>query len=377
LTDGRHRTGDARVPDAAAAVRAFRTRLAEWFDREARKLPWRRTDDPYRIWLSEVILQQTRVDQGRAYYDRFVGRFPTVHDLATASLDDVLKTWEGLGYYSRARNLHAAARMVVDHFDGHLPDTVSELKRLPGVGPYTAAAIASIAFGRPAAVLDGNVIRVIARLASFGEDVTRSAARRRLQSAADTLLDAAHPGAHNEAMMELGALICTPTSPACGRCPVSDPCSAFAEGTQESYPVKRRRTPIPHYDIAVGIIRHDDGRVLIQKRPVDAMLGGLWEFPGGKREADEEPEDTVVREIREELGVDVSVDGHLSTLDHAYSHFRITLHAYLCSLNDAGQEPSSPQPIEWVTREALAEYAFPRANRRLIETLISGDDDGL
>lgn len=355
-------------------VDAFRRDLRTWFKRNARDLPWRRTGDPYRIWLSEIILQQTRVDQGREYYETFVRTFPTVHVLAEAALDDVLKAWEGLGYYSRARNLHAAARMIVDDFGGQLPSSAKELRKLPGVGPYTAAAVASIAFGAKEAVLDGNVIRVIARLISFDEDVTRTASRRRLQAVADALLDPDHPAAHNEAMMELGALICTPSSPACDMCPVRRYCSARAEGLQTAYPHKKKKAPVPHYDIAVGVIRARDDRILIQKRPVDAMLGGLWEFPGGKRKSDEAPADAAVREIREELGVDVAVSGRLDPIEHAYSHFRITLYPFTCILTDSAQEPSSKHPIRWVTRDELADYAFPRANRRLIESLLSQDE---
>lgn len=355
--------------------RAFRGDLRAWFQRFARDLPWRRTDDPYRIWLSEIILQQTRVDQGTAYFERFVSRFPTVRDLAEATLDDVLKAWEGLGYYSRARNLHTAARQVVDEFGGLLPESAADLKKLPGVGPYTAAAVASIAFGEPEAVLDGNVIRVISRLGAFRGDVTRSASRRILQSAADALLDIERPAVHNEAMMELGALVCTPSSPDCPVCPVRSFCAAADEGAPEAYPRKRKRAPVPHYDIAVGVIRRRDDRILIQKRPVDAMLGGLWEFPGGKKRPDEEPADAAVREIREELGINVSVDGRLDSIDHAYSHFRITLHPFTCAIDDSSEEPSSSQPIKWVARDELADYAFPRANRRLIESLLTRTDD--
>lgn len=363
--------GDLTTSDHMAD---FRRDLRSWFDANARDLPWRRTDDPYHIWLSEVILQQTRVDQGTAYYERFVSTFPSVHALAEATLDDVLKAWEGLGYYSRARNLHAAARMIVREFDGRIPRTASELRTLPGVGPYTAAAVASIAFGEEAAVLDGNVIRVISRLTSFAEDVSRSASRRRLQSIADALLDPRHPASHNEAMMELGALICTPSAPACETCPVSTYCSAYAEGNPAAYPKKKKRAPVPHYDISVGVIRDLDDRILIQKRPVDAMLGGLWEFPGGKRKKDEEPAEAAVREIREELGVDVSISGRLDPIEHAYSHFRITLYPFTCLLRDSAQEPSSEHPIKWVSRDELSDYAFPRANRRLIESLLTEHD---
>lgn len=357
------------VSDRCRAV--FRSGMTAWYESARRDLPWRRTDDPYRIWLSEVMLQQTRVDQAEPYYRRFVERFPTVHDLADAPLDDVLLCWEGLGYYSRARNLHRAARKVVDDFDGAVPDTAEDIRSLPGVGPYTAAAVLSIAYDRPHAVLDGNVIRVLSRVFAVDGDVKKAATQRALQTAADALIDRENPGDFNQAMMELGARICTPRSPKCGRCPVERVCEAHRLGDPEAFPVSASRGSIPHRDVVVALIFDEDGRVLIQRRPDDAMLGGLWEFPGGKREDDETLEAACIRELREELAIGIEVERFFYRLSHAYSHFRITLHAFRCILVDGEPKSSSGEPFAFVELHRLNEYAFPRANRRLVEELIT------
>lgn len=348
---------------------AFHGPLTAWFERVRRPMPWRETRDPYLIWVSEIMLQQTRVDQARPYFERFAAAFPTVEALAAADLDDVLRQWEGLGYYSRARNLHRAARTVVDEFGGAVPDTEEAIRRLPGVGPYTAAAVLSIAYGRPLAVLDGNVIRVLTRVFAVADDATSGRTRRHLQRLADELLDPTEPARFNEALMELGATVCTPTNPACPTCPLHTVCAAFAEGEPERYPVAKKKKPVPHYDIAVGVIFDASGRVLIAKRPEDAMLGGLWEFPGGKAEPGESLPDACRRELREELGIEVEIDEPLARIDHAYSHFKITLHAFRCHITEGTPEHHAVQPLRWVTVEDLGAFAFPRANRRLIEGL--------
>ena len=348
----------------------FREDLAEWYASARRDLPWRDTDDPYRIWLSEVMLQQTRVEQVEPYYRRFLERFPSVNDLADASLHDVLLCWEGLGYYSRARNLHRAARTVVDEYAGEVPDTLEEIRSLPGVGPYTAAAVLSIAFERPHAVLDGNVIRVLSRFFAVESDVKKQATRRSLQSAADELVDPDAPGDFNQALMELGARICIPRAPSCSMCPVAPACEARRRGIPDSFPVASSRPPVPHFDVVVALISDASGRILIQQRPEDAMLGGLWEFPGGKCRDDEALEDACVREVKEELGVDVVIEQFYYRLAHAYSHFRITLHAYRCAIVNGQVQSATGEALDWVHVDSLGKYAFPRANRRLIEQIV-------
>ena len=360
----------SELPEITDAHRTrFREALLDWYHDVKREMPWRETDDPYRIWVSEIMLQQTRVDQAEPYYQRFTEAFPTVHDLAEADRDAVLQQWEGLGYYSRARYLHEAAQTVVREHGGTVPGTYDGLKSLKGIGPYTAAAVASIAFGKAHGVLDGNVIRVLTRVFAIEDDSTRSATRRRLQALADALVDPDDPGNANQALMELGATVCTPRNPACDACVLEPVCKAAEEGTPERYPVTPESTPIPHKDIAVGLVFDEAGRLLIQRRPDDAMLGGLWEFPGGKCEEDESPDAACRRELQEELGITVETDGLFYTLKHAYSHFKITLHAYPCRIVEGTPTPEIDQPMKWVTVDELADYAFPRANRKLIEEL--------
>ncbi len=348
---------------------AERRALAAWFRASARDLPWRSRRDPYTTWLSEIMLQQTRVEQALPYFERFVTRFPDVRSLADASIDDVLRAWEGLGYYSRARNLHRAARDLVQRFDGRFPSDYDSIRTLPGVGAYTAAAIASQAFGLPCAAVDSNVVRVLTRFSADPGDPRRATTRRRIDGLAASMLDPVHPGTHNEALMELGARVCRPRSPRCSECPLSRSCRAFAEGQPEAYPTRVPKRPVPHFDIAVGVLRDASGRLFIQRRPDDAMLGGLWEFPGGKVEPGETPEEACRREIAEELGLRARVGRRLAMIRHAYSHFRITLHAFDCTSADALPPDRPDGTARWVAAESLADYAFPRANRRLVEEL--------
>jgi A/G-specific adenine glycosylase len=351
---------------------ALHTALIDWFETHKADLPWRRTKDPYAIWLSEIMLQQTQVATVVPYYQRFVDRFPTVQALANAPLDDVLKLWEGLGYYSRARNLHRAAQMVVEKFGGEFPRSADELQKLPGVGRYTAGAVASFAFGQDVPVLDGNVIRILTRLYNIEDDVTQSATKRALWELSEEILPAGQAASWNEGLMELGRRICTPRSPQCASCPIANHCQARREGVQAQRPVKSPKAKIPHYDVTAGVIRRDDGRFIIAQRPHDGMLGGLWEFPGGKRESGESLPDCLRREIQEELGIDIRVGPQIATVKHAYSHFRITLFVFECE-----HVSGEPQAIEcadwaWVTLDDLGRYAFPATDQQIISVLHQG-----
>lgn len=358
-------------PIDSEAVPGLRAALLAWFEAHARDLPWRRSDDPYVIWASEVMLQQTRVDQALPYFRRFMAAFPTLTALAEADLDRVLKAWEGLGYYARARHFHRAARLVCVDNGGRIPRDYDAFRALPGVGDYTASAVLSIAFGAPHAVLDGNVIRVLTRVFAIGDNVRQTATKRRLRALAQSLLDPHRPGDFNEALMELGATVCTPRAPACPRCPLRHRCAALESGTPEAFPVAPRKAPTPHYDVAVGLLFDERGRVFIQKRPEDGLLGGLWEFPGGKCEAGESILEACRRELREELGVEVDRLAPFHRLDHAYTHFRITLHAFTCRLTAGRANPPDGTKHEWVHPPDLVQYAFPRANRKLIDRLLS------
>jgi len=359
------------MADEKALLRKLPRRLLVWYGKAKRDLPWRQTRDPYRIWLAEVMLQQTRVETVVPYYRRFLKRFPTLAKLARAPLDEVLELWAGLGYYARARSFHAAARQVVHKHKGNVPRRLDDMLALPGVGRYTAGAVLSIAYNEPTPILDGNVQRVLCRLFGMVQNPKATPTRKRLWALAQALLPRSRPGDFNQALMELGATVCTPRSPACGVCPAADLCEAFRLGKQLDLPRMPKRKPVPHYDVAVGLVWRR-GKLLIAKRPTHAMLGGLWEFPGGKRQDGEALEATVRREIREELGLDVTVGPLLVTCKHAYSHFRVTLHAFHCKSPSGRPRPVRCETHRWVKVEDLSDYPFPTGSVKIIRELQKG-----
>lgn len=342
--------------------------LLAWFAKHKRALPWRASRDPYRVWVSEVMLQQTQAATVIPFYERFLERFPDLAALAGADDTALMKAWEGLGYYARARNMRAAARTILREHDGRLPVSREALLQLPGFGPYTAAAVASLAFGADCAAVDGNVMRVLARVYAVDTDIRQTSTRRRLQQLADGLLPTGRAGEFNEALMELGALVCRPKNPACDACPIRRFCRAFQEGRARDLPVKSAKPAVPHHEIAIGLV-HRRGKVLIALRPAEGLLGNLWEFPGGKRHADESLADCCRREIKEETGLDVEVEQTFAVVPHAYTHFRITLHAFHCRYTGGRAEPRTSQAVRWVTLDELDEYAFPKANKQIIAAL--------
>ncbi len=346
------------------------TALLRWFADNARDLPWRRTRDPYAIWVAEIMLQQTQVRTVIPYYERFLKRFPTVDRLAQAPLDTVLKLWEGLGYYSRARNLHAAAKEIVSRFHGQMPATKDELRTLPGIGRYTAGAIASIAFGRREPLVDGNVERVLCRVFRIRGNPGNSAVQKAIWSIADEMLPHRKAGRFNQAMMELGSQVCTPRSPDCRHCPLNRLCEARRHGEQDSLPERSPRKELPHHDVAVGVIYKDD-RILIDKRRPDGLLGGLWEFPGGKVQTGETLEAALKREVREELAIAIRVGSLLTAVDHAYSHFRVRLHAFECAYVAGEPRCITCDDFRWVRPRDLSRYAFPAANKKIVQALRS------
>ncbi|MBE2232021.1 MAG: A/G-specific adenine glycosylase [Anaerolinea sp.] len=350
--------------------------LLAWVDAgHLRDLPWRAEPrDPYGVWVSEIMLQQTQTATATPYLQRWLERFPTVETLAVASLDEVLKLWEGLGYYSRARNLHKAARIVVDQHQGRLPAERRALLALPGIGRYTAGAILSIAFGQRAAVLDGNVKRVLARVYDVAGEIGKSATETELWRLAEALVERVEPqqaGPLNEALMDLGATICLPQRPRCLLCPLHDFCLARQRGTQEERPVRPARKPLPHLDVTAAVLRrpgHPE-QFLIAQRPPEGMLGGLWEFPGGKRHAGESLAECLQREMQEELGVEVAVGRLVTSVKHAYTHFRITLHAFECQWLAGEPQPIGVADWRWVTMDDLASYAFAVTDQKIILAL--------
>jgi A/G-specific adenine glycosylase len=368
---GRTGAGSAKgVGRAPSAVR----RLLGWFAEHKRALPWRREPrDPYRVWLSEVMLQQTQVATVIPYFERWLAQFPTLADFAAAPLDDVLKRWEGLGYYSRARNFHKAAQSVVREHGGQIPDTVERLLELPGVGRYTAGAIASLAFGRDAAVVDGNVKRVIGRLYAIADPDAD------LWPIVEGLLPTGEAGAFNEALMELGATVCTPKAPRCPDCPLTATCAALAQGDPARYPVKRAKPATPHYDIATAVIRDPSGALLLGQRPPEGLLGGLWEFisddlraPGPQPDAD-----AIARMVRQRVGLDVAVDAALGTVKHAFTHFKITRHVWLCEADDMTAPTAHPYAaLRWVRAAELHTLALARADQRIAALLAAKSQPG-
>ncbi len=347
-------------------IKRYQKKLLEWFDKELRDLPWRKTNDPYAIWISEIMLQQTQVKTVIPYYHRFMEQFPDVYTLAYADLHQVLKLWEGLGYYARARNLHKAANVIVDKHKGNFPTSTEEIKALPGIGPYTAAAISSISFGSELAVIDGNVERVLARL--FTMPTKSPAEQKETKALAEKLLARQRPGDYNQAIMELGSLICKPRKPLCEKCPISEFCLALKHSKQASYPIKHPVKPRPHHLIVVGIVWYH-GKILITRRPENVMLGGLWEFPGGKVKEKESLEQAVQREIQEEMGVEVQVGEKIACIKHGYTHFKITLCAFHCEYLSGKIQALASSEWKWISLEEIKHYAFPRANHKLFNVL--------
>jgi len=346
----------------------IRKLLIQWYRNEHRSLPWRTSSDPYQIWVSEVMLQQTRVKTVVPYFRKFISVFPDVAHLARAELQTVLKLWEGMGYYARARNLHRAARQVLELFAGRIPATRKELLQLPGIGDYIASAVLSIAFDQPYAVVDGNVKRVLARMFRLDAPVNQARGLAVFKATADKLLDFRHPGIFNQAIMELGAVVCKPRNPKCEICPLQGYCAAFKVGSIHKYPLRVTRSPIPKYHIAVGVIYRED-RVLITRRPTDGLLGGLWEFPGGKIGKGEDSANGCLREIQEEVGLDVTINSHLMQVKHAYTHFRIVMEVFRCQYTSGEVELKAHTAYRWVKPEELDRFPFPRANLKFMHLL--------
>ena len=348
----------------------FSTYLLNWYAINARSLPWRNHPDPYAVWVSEVMLQQTRVEAVIPYFTRWMVRFPNIQALSKASLQEVLAIWEGLGYYGRARNLHKTAQIVIQEFHGHLPGEVAQLRKLPGIGRYTAGAIASIAFGKDEPALDGNIRRVIARYFDVSNDAHSTEGKRELWMLAAKNLPKGQAGSYNQAMMDLGASLCTPKSPDCTHCPLRTGCQANALGIQELRPVILPKPAIPHYTVTAAVI-NQKGRVLIAQRPAKGLLGGMWEFPGGKQQRGENLPTCLKREIREELGVEIMVGEQFGVYRHAYTHFRVTLYAFCCRLLGPEPLPIQVDAVHWALVHELSSYPMGKIDRQISKTLLS------
>ncbi|AQS54780.1 A/G-specific adenine glycosylase [Novibacillus thermophilus] len=342
------------LPDGVRKA-AIQQNLLDWFKENKRDLPWRRDRDPYKVWVSEIMLQQTQVDTVTPYFNRFMKQFPTVFDLAAASEDEVMKAWEGLGYYARARNLHRAVRDVVAHYGGTVPDNKDDIARLKGVGPYTAGAILSIAYGKAEPAVDGNVMRVISRLFAIDDDITRPATRTKMEQLVRYLIPEEDPGAFNEGLMELGALVCTPQNPACLICPLLGECVGREQGVHEELPVKKTNKRVKAVSLSCGVVVNE-GRVLLRQRPERGLLAGMWEFPNG--------EQTEVSRLLPELNV-MWQEEPLGRVTHTFSHVQWRLSVYRGEAER--RDVTLPSRCRWVDIRALPDYAFPRVFHKVRE----------
>ena len=317
------------------------------------------------------MLQQTQVKTVIPYYQRWLQQFPTVQVLAAADQQTVLKAWEGLGYYARARNLHRAAQAIATHHQGQFPPDLTAAMALPGIGRTTAGGILSAAFNQPVAILDGNVKRVLSRLVALDRPPAR--ALNILWVLSEQLLDPEQPRDFNQALMDLGATLCTRHRPACLLCPWQESCRAYNLNVQSEIPMTEQRGPLPHKQIGVAVIWNDQNQILIDRRRQEGLLGGLWEFPGGKIEPEETIEACIRREIQEELGIDIAVGERLITVEHAYSHFKVTLNVHHCRHLSGEPQAIECDEIRWVTLEEIDQYPFPKANGRIIEALMRSE----
>ncbi len=348
------------------AETAFTKKLLNWYGKKARKLPWRKTHDPYRIWLSEVMLQQTQVDTVIPYYERWLKKYPILEKVAQASEDDILKLWEGLGYYARARNFHNACQEVLEHHHGKVPSDPHIFSTLKGVGPYTLAAVQSIAFQKPLPSIDGNIKRIVSRLLRLDEPPSKALSH--IGCFLQKNISQKNPGDFNQALMDIGATICLPKNPKCPECPLSLACEAFQFKQTHIYPMAEEKAPRPHYRAAVGVV-WKGGKLLISKRKSEGFLGGLWEFPGGKIKMGESAKLCAEREVKEEVGVDVEAVKSVGVIEHAYTHFSIEMEGFLCRYLKGKPQTLDCAAWKWVSFPELKKFAFPTANRKLFALL--------
>jgi len=359
-------------------AKKFRQALLVWYKKNRRRLPWQdgvgrlsKKERDYRIFISEIMLQQTRLDQALPYYERWTRSVPSFEALAKAPMQTLLKLWEGLGYYARVRHLRKAAQLIVRKHRGEIPPDYAKIRALPGVGDYTAAALASFIHRQPYLAVDGNVFRVLSRILARPFRFSRQLDRKRLSEAAFRLLHPSQPGEFNRALMRLGVLICLPKNPKCSLCPMRFFCRAYKRGDVSKYPLPRRKLRPPHFQIAAGIV-WKEGKILIAQRKPDGLLGGLWEFPGGKWKKGETLAEACRREVKEETGIRVKVGPLAQRIRHSYSHFSITLSIFQCQYQNGTPRPLGCQKIKWVRPGELVKYPFPRANQKIVPLLAAG-----
>lgn len=357
------------TPEAQKKKAYLRRSLLDWFERARRDLPWRRTRDPYHVWLSEVILQQTRVDQGTPYFERFLRAFPTVESLAAADAGAVLKQWEGLGYYARARNLHRAAKLIAYERKGTFPESAADWQSLPGIGRYTAGAIASIAYDEPAPAVDGNVKRVLARLFAIQETIESASVDKFMWEIAGCLVKGRRPGDFNQAMMELGAKVCTPRNPLCDTCPARKVCDGRASSLQHELPRRKPKKTAPRREFVAAAIKKN-GQYLFVQRPLHGLLGGMWELPSGEVLAGETHHQALERVLLNDFELYVKPKGLLASVDHAYSHFKVTLNVYACLKTRGRIRPAAHNATAWLAPGEFAEHPLPKTHLKFVDLLV-------
>lgn len=347
----------------------FNKKIITWYYKHKVDFPWRLTSDPYKIWLSEIMLQQTQVKTVIPYYEKWIKKFPSLYDVAKASDEDLFKYWEGLGYYNRVNNFREACKSVIKMHNGKIPDDKNDLMQLKGIGDYTSSAIASIAFNKVNYVIDGNVKRVMARILCL-EDYSKSAMQK-LNHFLSKNISLSKPGDFNQALMDLGRNICKPKIPLCSQCPIDFSCRAKISKSIEKYPkVKSKSKKNPHYNVGVGVI-WKNGEILITKRKKNTLLGGLWEFPGGKQKNNENIEECIQREIFEELSINVKVLNYITTVEHKYSHFSITLHAYHCAFEKGKIKCNTAEKWKLIKPDQLIKLPFPKANHYIFPHILN------
>lgn len=336
-------------------IEQFQHDLIDWFRTEQRNLPWRKNKDPYKIWVSEVMLQQTRVDTVIPYFYKFIEKFPTLEALAEAEEKEVLKAWEGLGYYSRVRNLHAAVKEVKEKYGGRVPASKEQFSSLKGVGPYTTGAVLSIAYGIPEPAVDGNVMRVLSRIFYITDDIARASTRKKFEQIVSCIISHDDPSDFNQALMELGALICTPKNPSCLLCPVQRHCRAFAEGVEAELPVKTKGKAPKHVAFRTIVLTNEEGKIRIEKRPSSGLLANLWQFPNDEH-APTPNEQAFIKEISERYHVVLRSIQRIGTFEHVFSHIVWRIEAYK---GKALELQIGDETNKWVTADELNQYAFP------------------
>jgi len=344
---------------AITSKEKIQTKLLRWFKKNGRDLPWRKTRDPYAIWISEIMLQQTQVETVIPYYNKFLKSFPTIHHLAKSDLSKVLKVWEGLGYYSRARNLHEASKIIANHSNGKIPDKLKDLLNLPGIGRYTAGAILSIAYNKKAPILDGNVKRVLSRLFVVSGNPKKT--EEFLWPLSESLIPKGSPGAFNQALMDLGSMTCTPKNPNCLSCPLKNLCQGYLSGKPESYPLRSVKKKVPHIEAIAAVIQKH-GKVLLRQRPPKGLLGGLWEFPNWPIDGKKDLKEYLRLKVKSDFGLKVKCKENLGPFKQTYSHFKLTLHVFKCdALEGRGKG-------KWVSIKKLDRLPMSRIHRRISQT---------